>query len=228
MAAKEQAHGELQGQSYQTEQQLTEMRRELAECQVETERTRGRLESQVKESGAIEQRIAQAETRIAGTGSPAWSHCGAELDAHQQQVAALDQQIAQSRERMIEKNRLREELQAAVREREKAIEAGRTAVLRLLGEVSTLRNQLAQMNEYLAGIERETARVQKEEQTSSAELERLAAARHALSETMAQRQLELESVTGERQRTEEDLTGAGRAPSKSAAASIGCARSARS
>ena len=75
-------------------------------------------------------------------------------------------------------------------------------MLRLLGEVSTLRNQLAQMNEYLAGIERETARVQKEEQTSAAELERLAAARHALSETMAQRQLELESVAGERQRTE--------------------------
>ena len=60
---------------------------------------------------------------------------------------------------MLEKNRLREELQATVREREKAIEASRTAVLRLLGEVSTLRNQLAQMNEYLAGIERETARV---------------------------------------------------------------------
>jgi len=107
---------------------------------------------------------------------------------------------------MLEKNRLREELQAAVREREKAIEASRTAVLRLLGEVSTLRNQLAQMNEYLAGIERETARVQKDEQAAIAELERLGTARAALSETMAQRQLELESVAGERQHTEEELT----------------------
>ena len=182
VSRKELAHTELQGQAYQNEQQLTETRRELAECQVETERTRGRLESQVKESGAIEQRIAQAD-RESQELEVRLGRIGADLDAHQQQVAALDQQIGESRARMLEKNRLREELQATVREREQAIEQSRTAVLRLLGEVSTLRNQLAQMNEYLAGIERETARVQKEEQTSAAELERLAAARKALSET---------------------------------------------
>ncbi|HLY20383.1 MAG TPA: chromosome segregation protein SMC [Bryobacteraceae bacterium] len=204
VAAKEQAHEELRGQSYQAEQQLTALRQELAECQVETERTRGRLESQVKESGAIEQRIAQAE-RESQELEVRLGHLAADLDGHQQQVTALDQQIGQSRERMLEKNRLREELQATIREREQTIEASRTAVLRLLGEVSTLRNQLAQMNEYLAGIERETARVGKDEQAAAAELERLAAARGALSETMAQRQLELEAVTGERQRTEEDL-----------------------
>ena len=204
VAAKEQAHTGLQDQSYRTEQELTETRRLLAECQVEAERTRGRLESQVKESGVIEQRIAQAE-RESQELEGRLGRIAADLEAHQQQVAALEQQIAGSRQRMLEKNRLREELQAAVRDREQAIEASRTAVLRLLGEISTLRNQLAQMNEYLAGIERETARVQKEEQASAAELERLAVARKALSETMAQRQLELESVAGERQRTEEDL-----------------------
>ena len=204
VAAKEQAHTQLQGQSYQTEQQLTAQRRELAECQVETERTRGRLESQVKESGAIEQRIAQAEKESQEL-EQRLGRIGAEMEGHQQQVGALDRQIGESRARMAEKNRLREELQTAVREREKAIETSRTAVLRLLGEVSTLRNQLAQMNEYLAGIERETLRVQKDEQGAAAELERLAVARQALSETMAQRQLELESVAGERQRTEADL-----------------------
>jgi chromosome segregation protein len=204
VATREQAHTELQGDSYRNEQQLTEMRRELAECHVETERTRGRLESQVKESGAIEQRIAQAE-RESQELEIRLGSIGADLDAHRQQVVALDRQIGESRDRMQEKNRLREELQAAVREREQAIEQSRTAVLRLLGEVSTLRNQLAQLNEYLAGIERETTRVQKDEQTSAAELERLAVARKALSETMAQRQLELESVAGERHRTEEEL-----------------------
>jgi chromosome segregation protein len=204
VATREQAHTELQGDSYRNEQQLTEMRRDLAECHVETERTRGRLESQVKESGAIEQRIAQAE-RESQELEIRLGSIGADLDAHRQQVAALDRQIGESRDRMQEKNRLREELQAAVREREQAIEQSRTAVLRLLGEVSTLRNQLAQLNEYLAGIERETTRVQKDEQTSAAELERLGVARKALSEIMAQRQLELESVAGERHRTEEEL-----------------------
>ena len=42
------------------ERQLTEARQQLSEMNVEAERTRGRLEAQVKESGAIEQRIAQA------------------------------------------------------------------------------------------------------------------------------------------------------------------------
>jgi chromosome segregation protein len=205
VAAKEQSHGELQGQCYQTEQLLTERRGELSECHVETERTRGRLESQVKESGAIEQRIVQAEKESQEL-DVRLGLIAAELDKHQQQVAALEQQIGQSRDRMLEKNRLREELQAAVREREKGIEAGRTAVLRLLGEVSTLRNQLAQMNEYLAGIERESGRVRNEEQVSIAESERLSTARKSLSETMGQRQLELDSVTGERRRTEEDLS----------------------
>jgi chromosome segregation protein len=205
VAAKEQSHGELQGQCYETEQLLTERRRELSECHVETERTRGRLESQVKESGAIEQRIVQAEKESQEL-DVRLGLIAAELDKHQRQVGALEQQIGQSRDRMLEKNRLREELQAAVREREKGIEAGRTAVLRLLGEVSTLRNQLAQMNEYLAGIERESGRVRNEEQASVVESERLSTARKSLSETMGQRQLELDSVTGERRRTEEDLS----------------------
>jgi hypothetical protein len=48
----------------------------------------------------------------------------------------------------------------------------------------------------------------REEQVAAAEIERLEAARKQLSETVAQRQLELEAVTGERRRTEEDLAAA--------------------
>ena len=148
---------------YEVEYQLTEARQQLAERQVEAERTRGRLESQVKESGAIEQRIAQNEKES--------QELGVRLDAldeeiagHKKNVDALEAQIAQSRERMTEINQQREGLQLKVRERERAIEAGRQVILRLLGEASTLKNQLAQIDEYLAGIERETARATREEQ----------------------------------------------------------------
>ncbi len=106
---------------------------------------------------------------------------------------------------MAEISRDRETLQAQVREREKTIEAGRQVILRLLGEASTLRNQLAQVEEYLAGIERETARSTREEQLAAADIARVESARAQLSETLAQRQLELEAVTGERHRTEDDL-----------------------
>jgi chromosome segregation protein len=53
------------------------------------------------------------------------------------------------------------------------VDAARQQVLRLLGEASTLRNQLAQIDEYLASMERDKARAQKEEQTAGADLERL-------------------------------------------------------
>ena len=204
VTAREQAHDRQQSVCYELEQQLTEARQQLSQQNVEAERTRGRLEAQVKESGAIEQRIAQSEKESQDLG--VWlDKLDAEIAGHKQNVEALDAQIAQARERMLEINQQREALQAKVREREKSIEAGRQVILRLLGEASTLKNQLAQIDEYLAGIDREMARSAREEQVSAAEIERIEAARKQLSETVSQRQLELESVTGERRKTEEDL-----------------------
>ena len=206
VAEREKSHEAAQTDCYRIEQQLTEARAQLAARNVEAERTRGRLESQVKESGAIEQRIAhnEKESQELGVRLDALDQ---EIAGYQKTVATLEEQIAQARDFMREINQQRETLQAKVREREKAIEAGRQVILRVLGEASTLKNQLAQIEEYLAGIDRETARASREEQTAASEIERLEIARKQLSETMAQRQLELESVTGERRRTEEELTG---------------------
>jgi chromosome segregation protein len=206
VAEREQAHTAAQKACYEIAANLTEARAELAARNVEAERTRGRLESQVKESGAIEQRIAQSELESQNLGARLDS-LDQEIAGYQKTVADLEAQIAQSRDLMREINLQRESLQAKVREREKAIESGRQVILRVLGEASTLKNQLAQIDEYLAGIDRETARSTREEQTAAGEIERLETARKQLSETMATRQLELESVTGERRRTEEELSG---------------------
>ena len=204
VAEREKEHERRQEACYQIEHELTAERQRLSDLNVEATRTRERLESQVRESGAMEQRIAQAEKES--------QELGLRLDAldqeialHQKNVTLFEEQIARTRGRMQEINLQRESLQAKVREREKAIETGRQVILRLLGEASTLKNQLAQIEEYLAGIERETARSQREEQVASTEIERLETARKQLSEILAQRQLELETVTGERRRTEEEL-----------------------
>jgi chromosome segregation protein len=204
VTANEQARERLQNTCYETEAQLTETRRQLAEFQVEAERTRGRLEAQVRESAAIEERMAQGEREMQDLEKRS-SQLAAERDAHISTIDGLDRQIAGTRERMLASNQTREDLENRLRGQEKAIEDGRMAVLRLMGETSALENQLAQIDEYLAGIERETTRAQKEEQTVSTELERLATARTELSKTLARRQLELEAVSGERQHTEEEL-----------------------
>ena len=204
VAEREAAHEKSRAVCDELELQLTEARQQLSDRNVEAERTRGRLASQVKESGAIEQRIAQAEKESQDLGV-LLDKLDAEIGGHKQNVEALEAQIAGARGRMLEINQQRESLQAKVREREKNIEAGRQVILRLLGEASTLKNQLAQIEEYLAGIDRETARSTREEQVAAAEIERIEAARKQLSETVSQRQLELETVTGERRRTEEEL-----------------------
>jgi chromosome segregation protein len=204
VADKEQEHAERQAACYATEQELTQARARLAELNLEAERTRLRLQSQVKEVAATEERIAQAE-REAQELAGRLTALETEIAAHQTHVAELEAHIAGARGRMLEVNRQREALQARVRECEASIEAGRQAILRLLGEAANLKNQLAQLDEYLAGIDRETARSTREEQVAAAEIERLDASASSLHETMAKRQLELEAVTGERHRTEEDL-----------------------
>ncbi|PWU12656.1 MAG: chromosome segregation protein SMC [Terriglobia bacterium] len=204
VAGKEEEHEAQQAACYDLEHALTAARQQLSDLNVEAERTRGRLESQVRESGAMEQRIGQAEKESQDLDARLDTLTG-EIGVHQGSLAALEEQIGQARGRMAEINRQREELQTSVREREQSIEGGRQVVLRLLGEASTLKNQLAQVEEYLAAIERETARSQREEQAAAAELERLEAASRQLSENMKQRQLELEAVTSDRQRTEGEL-----------------------
>jgi len=89
-------------------------------------------------------------------------------------------------------------------EREQAIESGRQSILRLLGEANILKNQLAQIEEYLAGIDRK--RPLRPRGAGGRRRDRASrCARKQLSETMAQRQMELELVTGERRHTEEQL-----------------------
>jgi len=204
VAKGEHDRGVLQEVCYGLEQELTAQRKKLAETNVESERTRGRLEAQVRESGALEQRMARGEEetkeldeRLAVSQS--------ERDSLAVGVRELETQIAASRSQMIEKNQVREQLQNLLRDHEKAIEGNRTIVLRLLGEANTLKNQLAQADEFLAGIERETARVGREEANASAEVVRLTEARRELSEALSQRQMDLESVTGEKRQTEEGL-----------------------
>jgi len=51
-------------QAYQTEAELTESRKRLAEVRVEFERTRGLIDSQAKQAGGMEQRLQQGETEI--------------------------------------------------------------------------------------------------------------------------------------------------------------------
>ena len=199
VTVREQEHARMQSACYETEARLTEARKQLAELNVEVERTRGRLEYQAKQSAAIEQRMGQGETESQAIEAQL-AQLDAELAQHRQTVAELELLTVSARQRSVEKNEAREMLQGRLREKERNLEAGRLAVLRLLGESSTLKNQLAQIDEYLAGIERESSRSTREEQQAAADLKRLSASKEDVSQALSKRQLELESIQDRRRR----------------------------
>ncbi len=97
---------------------------------------------------------------------------------------------------LLEKNQARDAIQVRVREAEQTIESSRTVILRLLGEASTIRNQIAQADTYLTGIERERTRVRRRKKRSPPPRSSASrASKQQLSGTIAERQLELQNVT---------------------------------
>lgn len=189
---------------YSLEAQLTECRRQLAAMNVDAAKTRTRLESQVREAANIEQRMTGAEQESVNLEAQAEQNT-AERAALQTVVEELEKEIQTLRAGVLEMNRRRDEMQARIRQSEQVIEQSRSQILKLLGEASGIRNQVAQADTYLSGIERERARLQKEETAAQAEIERLDAVRLQLSENATQRQMEIENVTTHRRSAEEEL-----------------------
>jgi chromosome segregation protein len=201
---REREHTSTQEACYRTEKELTEARAKVAELNVEAERTRGRLELQAKQIGSIGDRLAagEAETQELETRHQREL---AELEVHTQAVAAIEQEGAALQETMRAKTSERDALQADLRQREKNLEAARHQVLRLMGEASSLRNQLAQIDEFLAAVDRDTARARKEEEGATGDLTRLETVKAELSTKLSAQQLELESLADRRRGMDEEL-----------------------
>jgi chromosome segregation protein len=201
---QEQAHTRTQESCYRVEAELTAARGRVAELNLESERTRGRLELQAKQIAAIDDRLAKGETETQEL-EVRHQHELAELEIAAQAVAAIEQESEAMRVRLNEKTRERDALQVDLRERERGLEQSRIEVLKLLGESSTLRNQLAQLDEYLAAIERDAARSRKEEEGALADQARLETIKNDLSAKLAAQQLQLESLADRRRAADEEL-----------------------
>ena len=201
---QERDHAQTQETCYRTEAELTTARARVAELNLESERTRGRLELQAKQIGGIDERMAAGESETQELDARRQRE-QAEFDAHAQRVAELEAGISSMRERLQSKTGERDALQADLRHRERSIDEARAVVLRLVGEASTLRNQVVQIDEYLAGIERDMARNRRDEDAAVMDLARLDQVKEELSSKLSARQMELESLADRRKRVDEDL-----------------------
>ncbi len=201
---QERDHAQVQETCYRTEAELTTARAQVAELKLESERTRGRLELQAKQIGSLDERMTAGDNESNELDARRERE-QTELDAHVQRVAELEHEIASMREHLQAKTSERDALQNDLRERERGIDGARQLVLRLVGEASTLRNQVVQIDEYLAAIERDTARTKRDEDTAVADLARLDQVKEELGHKLSARQMELESLGDRRTRVAEEL-----------------------
>jgi chromosome segregation protein len=204
VAQEDRAVTEAREEFYRLEAALTEARKRAAETRLEAERIQGQISSQARDIAAMEQRLQQGESET--------EQLAARAERQQQERAHLAEQlgelesaVADSQSRLAAKQQQRDAVQAELTGKERALEEMRRRVVALLGEAASLRNQLAQIESFLAAIERDRARVRKDAEAAEAELARLRAAREELSRRLADRQLALESTQDRRAQTEREL-----------------------
>lgn len=202
--SKEQEHARTQESCYQVEASLTAARARVAELNLEAERTRGRLELQARQIGAIEERLSAGETETQELDARHQAEA-AELAAYTTAIRQLEQEALAAHDALDAKARDRDALQATSREREAALELARQQVLRLMSEASSLRHQLVQTDEFLASIDRDATRARREEEGASSDLARLDQGKAELSTRLSARQMELESLADRRKRVEDEL-----------------------
>jgi chromosome segregation protein len=201
---QERAHARTQESCYRVDKELTAARGNVAELNLESERTRGRLELQAKQIGAIDDRLSAGDAETQEL-EARHEREAAELALAGLAVAAIERESESLRARLDEKTQERDALQRDLRERERGLEQSRIQVLRLLGDSSTLRNQLAQLDEYLAAIERDASRSRKEEESAAADQTRLTQVKNDLSSRLAAQQIQLESLADRRRAADGEL-----------------------
>ena len=190
--------------SYANEQELTGARKMLADHHLENERTRGKLDYQLRQIQQIESRLSQGE--LEGESLEQQQHERlAELEQQAAEVEAVEAEFAGARGLMDAKSAERQEVQSRLAEDERALESARQRVLRMLNEASSLKNRITQVEAQLSSADRDTARAQAEETQCVSDLTRIQGIKTELSDRLSARQTELISVTDQRKEVDSQL-----------------------
>ncbi|MBV9268384.1 MAG: AAA family ATPase, partial [Acidobacteriaceae bacterium] len=204
IAGREQEQTQVFEASYSTEQELTAARKLLADLHLEAERARAKLEYQTKQIQQIEHRLSASGIESENLARQE-AERSVELEHQGHLLDEIDIQLAQAQEQLQIKAAERQQAQQRLSEQERELEASRHHLLKLLGECSSLKNGITQVEAQLATADRDAARANAEEQQSTADLARIQQLRADLSDRLSARQTELVSVTGQRNEVEQQL-----------------------
>jgi hypothetical protein len=200
---REREHTALQEACYRNDAELAEARRRLADFQLEQERTRGRLDSQAQQIGAMEQRLGQGETESQEL-EKRHEQLRQELEAHLRVGGRIGGGNPGGARAIVGQGGRARTDSTGLQQRAKTLETGRQNVLRLLGESSALKNQLVQIGEYLQpsiAMRRAASGMSKRPGRSGA----ARGGEGGIVARMSAGQMELESTADKRRRVEEEL-----------------------
>jgi chromosome segregation protein len=189
----EQEQFDLSRARYEKEDQLRQRREKLAALDLEMDRARNRIVFQERQMGEIEARMKEAAAQAEQAGGRV-AVLESERSASVEALAAAQTDLKTSREDVA---RLQAELSAAeteLRSRQSDLESLRSFLILMLGEVSELKNQLAKIEEYSAGLGRARERIERDRQSASQEEEQARVRRSELLGLMSQQQMELATV----------------------------------
>jgi chromosome segregation protein len=189
----EQEQFDLSRARYEKEDQLRQRRETLAALDLEMDRARNRVAFQERQIVEIDARMKEAAAQ-AEQAAERVAVLESERSASVEALAAAQAELSASRQDVA---RLQAELAAAeaeLRSRQSDLEALRAFLILMLGEVSELKNQLAQVEEYAAGLGRERERTERDRQSAALDGEQARARRSELLGLMSQQQMELATV----------------------------------
>ena len=182
-------------QEQEWSQELENGRQDLSTLTVETERCRSRMEQQARTASDNEVRERHAETEIQSL-IERIGQLELELVAEQQAVEAAHQQSEEVRGRLAERNQILSARQSEISEVQREQDQCRQRAMRLLGEVSSLRNRVGKIEEFLDGNARQAARAQQEEDLARKEYELLQSGRQEREDRIEATRQELIGMRG--------------------------------
>ena len=185
----ESEHSERTQRGYAIETEVRENRERLSQLKLESDRAHARRQHNQERCAELVMRIASSEAELAQV-QQRLAALEAERDANRQTLSSAADDLAAAQNELAQSQQEASAAAAALSQMEHQQEQSRGTILEAIAAASNLRNQITQVEERLAGVDREAQRLHAEMASASSQVEAFGGQRGQLGlefETVSQR-----------------------------------------
>jgi chromosome segregation protein len=182
-------HSERTQRGYAIETEVRENRERLSQLKLESDRAHAQRQHNQERCAELVMRIASSEAELAQAQQRLAALEG-ERDANRQILSSATEDLAAAQNELALSQQEASAAAAALSQMERQQEQSRGTILEAIAAASNLRNQITQVEERLAGVDREAQRLQAEMANASSQVEAFGGQRGQLGlefETVSQR-----------------------------------------